>query len=63
MLLVDQRQLLDSMGLQNFLGMLEVDAGLRGDHFGGHHLAHAAVQALFETQVAIGEYPDQAAVG
>ena len=63
MALVDQRQLFDPMGLEDFLGLLEADAGMGGDDLGRHHFAHRLVQALLEAQVAVGQDTDQAAVG
>ena len=59
LLIVDQRQLFNSMGLQDVLGRIQVDAQFGGDHLGRHQLAHRLVQPLDEAQVAIGKHPHQ----
>ena len=61
-LIVDERQFLDPMRLQKFLGLVEVDSGTRSDHLGGHHVAHLLVEAPLEAQVAIGQNSNQPAV-
>src|ERR1700730_14567691 len=60
---VDQWKLFDSMRLQDFLGLLESDTRMRGHHLGGHHVADMLVEALLETQVAVGEDADQPLLG
>ncbi len=61
-MLVNQRQLFDPMGLQNLLGVFQVDPQLGGDDLGSHHFAHRIVQPLYEAQVAIGKNPHQVIV-
>ncbi len=63
MLIINQRQLLNPMRLQEFLGLFEIDTGTRGDHLAGHHVAHLLVEAALEAEIAIGQDSDQAALG
>ena len=51
------------MGLKDFLGLLQPNAGMGGDDAGGHHFAHQLLQAFLEAQVAVGQDTDQATVG
>ncbi len=60
--LVDHRQLLDPVAVQDLLRLLERHARLRGDELLlGHHLAHGAVETLLEAEIPIGQDADQLA--
>src|SRR6266853_4354376 len=63
MLIINQRQLLNPMRLQEFLGLFEIDTRTRGDHLAGHHVAHLLVEAALEAKIAIGKDSHESALG
>jgi hypothetical protein len=58
-MVIDQRQLLNSMFLEQVLGVLKANAGSRRNEPRRHHLAHRTLESALETQVAIGQDSDQ----
>ena len=59
-LLVDHRELLDAVAVEDLLGLVERDAGARRHQpLACHHLADGAVEPLLEAQVPVREDADQ----